>query len=401
MKNKIILLAVLCTLGMTFFAFLPALHNGWTSWDDGEYVIDNPDVHGMTIQNVENIFSTSYVGTYLPVTMLTYAINYDLHGFDPFGYHLVNILIHVVNAGLVFWFVFRFTGGVTTAFIVSVLFGIHPLHVEPVAWISGRKDLLSTTFQLGSLILYLSYLASRKRKDLWIAFGLFIMALLSKGNAIMLPLLLLLFDINAKRSDQKEMLREKIPFVVLAFLVVVVGFISQHSGHALRLHNPPFANVLIASRGIIFYVVKIIFPLHLSNLYPYPQDFPKLPLEYYLSLPGVIVLFFVVIKAGKKYPILLFGSLFFIINLLPVLQLVPMGSAVAADRYVYFSSVGIFLIIGAGIEKLLQSEILKRWVIVSVMVALMTGVIVFYSALTWEQCKVWKDNSTLWEHLRK
>ena len=386
---------------VTFFAFFPALSNGWTSWDDGLYVVDNKIVQELSWKNLQTIWTTPFAGTYLPLTMLSYAVEYSFAQFDARIYHTTNVLLHCFNTALVFWLILQLQSDVVVAFVCALLFGIHPMHVESVAWISGRKDVLSSLFFLSSLVVYLRFRTAETTARYLASLLFFFCALLSKGLTLVLPLVLLLFDWYGKEKNIRKLLYEKIPFILLAVVFGVVAVVSQKAGHALRLHNTVLDNLLIASHGIIFYFAKLVAPIHLQNLYPYPQKINNiLPIEYLVSpvlVVGIVALFMYSMKYTKA---IIFGGLFFFITLFPVLQLLPMGSAVAADRYTYLSYIGLFFIVGMGMKNIFvrrgeQSMLLKRTLL---MLALLYGSVLFF--LTQEQCAVWKNNETLWKYLK-
>ena len=206
----------LLVAGLTFLAFLPVLSNGFVNWDDNFYVTENPDIRGWSLHNVGQVLSTSYVGVWVPLTMLSYMADYSLFGLHPAGCHAVNLLLHCVNAALVFLLLFGLTGRKSAALIACLLWAVHPLRVESVAWISERKDVLSALGYLLSLDLYLLYRLKR-RKELFLLCGVaFIVALLAKPMAISLPLILLCIDYLQGRRIDKKAIIEKLPLFAIA-----------------------------------------------------------------------------------------------------------------------------------------------------------------------------------------
>ena len=395
LSPKIALAAVVM---VTMFAFLPALNNGWTNWDDGSYVVDNPVVQELTWKNMRAICTTPFVGTYLPLTMLSYAIEYSVAQFDARVYHTTNVVLHCINTALVFLLIMQLQSDVLTASVCALLFGIHPMHVESVAWISGRKDVLSSLFFLSSIIVYLNYCNNKQTARFVLSLAFFFCALLSKGQTLMLPIVLLLLDWYRNEQNHRQALIEKIPFAILSGFFGLIAIFSQQAGHALRMRNTALDNVLIASHGIIFYFVKLVAPIHLHNFYPYPEKINGiLPVEYLVSPMVVIGIVALIVYSTQHTKIILFGSLLFFITLFPVLQLLPMGGAVAADRYTYLPYIGLFFIIGIAVKNVFtfQSILLKRTVL--------TLVIVYGSFLlvqTRMQCMVWKNNETLFRYLK-
>jgi hypothetical protein len=389
----VLVAAVLCS-------FAPAFTNGWTNWDDGEYVVDNPAVRDLTWQSVKTVFSTSYVGTYLPFTILTYAAEYRLFQFDPLAYHTTNILLHCLNTLLVFWLTVLLSRSTLAGCITAFLFAVHPMHVEPVAWISGRKDILSTAFSLGTLIAYIKYSATGKLKYLVIALLLFLSAILSKALVVSLALIIFLFDYYLDRRLTIRTLAEKIPFLLFALLGAVIAVMAQRTGHAIRVGQPVIDNILIASHGLIFYLVKLFLPIGLSARYGYPERTGGwLPVEYYIAPIIVCILAYGILRASKRSPLIPFGSLFFLITVLPVLQLIPLGSAIAADRYTYVPYIGLFYIVGVVSDRYFftrkntPAATIARTGFVTVGIILMI--------LTWNRCHIWENNATLRNDINK
>jgi hypothetical protein len=207
------LLLIVCITAICLF---PMLKNEFTNWDDEFYVNNNmllrgPDWHG--------IFSQSVLGNYHPLTIITLAFNYAISGLDPFSYLLVNYLLHLINTILVFYLIWNISGkNKFIAAFVAIIFGIHPMHVESVAWVAERKDVLYTLFFLLALLKYWKFLLTNEKKHFWLCFLFFVLSLLSKPAAIVLPLVLILFDYWKGRSINLKTITEKIPFLILSLL---------------------------------------------------------------------------------------------------------------------------------------------------------------------------------------
>ncbi|MFA6440154.1 MAG: hypothetical protein WCX28_12655, partial [Bacteriovoracaceae bacterium] len=327
--------------------------------------------------------------SYAPLTILTYMIEYQIDGFNPALYHTTNVVMHIVNSCLVFWLAYLLSGNIMAVFIAGMLFGIHPMRVESVAWISGRKDVLSMFFFLLSSISYLRYIDSHKKLRLLLSFILFVCAILSKIIVLTFPLILLLFDFLKRREVTGNMLVEKIPFFVTAAVLAVVGVFGQVSVNAIKQSSGIVENSIVSLHGIMFYIEKFFIPVKLSHIYSYPKN---LTIEYYLYAALVIPLVYYVWKY-RKNDMLVFGSLFFIISLLPVLQLVRFSQIFAADRFTYFAYIGVFYIVGIGTAKSMTET--NKWVIILLLVIVFCS----FAFLTNERCRAWKDNDTLWKDL--
>ncbi|MFA6456817.1 MAG: hypothetical protein WCW40_08350 [Bacteroidota bacterium] len=380
---------ILLILAVTTVSFIPAFTNGWTSWDDDVYVTDNPAVQNISAENLKLVFTTAVNGSYLPLTMISYMIDYQIGGFDPRVYHSTNILLHLINSCLLFWLMYQLSGSIVASLVAGLLFGIHPMRVESVAWISGRKDVLSMMFFLLSSIAYLRYVRVGRQSLLSVSFILFFFALLSKIIVLTFPLILLLFDMVKKRNVTAGILWEKVPFALIATAFSVLGLIGQQSVHAVKRSNSVIENGIVSLHGIVFYIEKLFLPINLSNVYPYPSP---LPLQFFVYTIIALIAILVVWKY-REQRIIAFGMAFYIVSLLPVLQFVRFSQIFAADRFTYFAYIGLFYI--AGMYSAKGWELGKKRIIIPIMVI----VLVACSYLTWERCEVWKDSNTLWKDM--
>src|SRR5260221_6340426 len=377
---------------IALIAFLPALKAGFV-WDDKNYIQNNPELHSI---NLKEIFSSYVLGNYHPLTMLSLAIEYHFWGLNEAGYHIINVLLHLLNIILVFYTIFLLSNKTGVALIVALLFGIHPMHVESVAWASELKDLLYTFFFLASYILYLKYIKSNKNKFLFYALLLFMFSLLSKAMAVSLPLLLLLTDYFKGRKINIKILLEKLPFFILAVIFGVVAIHAQKSSHAIQdINTFTFPQrIIFASYSFITYLLKLLVPFHLSAYYPYPiRSGEHLPSQYYiyvLLFLGLIAFVIYSIRFSKK---VLFGIGFFTITVFLGLQLLPVGDAIMADRYSYIPSIGIFYLAGEGVYWL-RFKSLK-----GIVGILLTAFTVFFSVQTYLRCRVWENGISLWDNV--
>ncbi|MBK5286350.1 MAG: glycosyltransferase family 39 protein, partial [Bacteroidia bacterium] len=317
---------------LTFIAYLPALQNGFV-WDDEPYITKNPLIYSF---NLKEIFSQYVLGNYHPFTMLTLATEYHFFGLNATGYHSVNLLIHLLNVILVFYSVFFLSDKSGVALAAALLFGIHPLHVESVAWAAELKDLLYTFFFLASFICYLKYIKGFKKKYYVFALVLFSISLLSKAMAASLPVVLVLTDYFKGRKINIKSLLEKAPFFLLALIFGVVAIFAQKSSDAIQdmaVFSFP-QKLTFACYGFITYLYKLLSAQNLCVLYPYPiKNGADIPLQYY-----AYVILFLGLASAVFYSLLyskkvIYGIGFFTATVFLVLQLLPVGGAIMADRY--------------------------------------------------------------------
>ncbi len=378
----------------TFVAYLPALRGNFTSWDDMVYVVENPYIKSLSAKNIAEIFSTNFMGNYHPLSMLSLSIDYQINKFDPFVFHLNNILIHIVNSILVLLVIKQLTGKLQVAVIAALLFGVHALHVESVAWISERKDVLYTCFYLLSIYSYLRYFPKKDYKWFGLSLLFFLLSCLSKGQAVTLAVTLFLVDIFAGRKwTEIKILLEKVPFLILALIFGIVAFGAQQGADATIMANFPVQQrVAFASYGLIMYILKLIYPFALSVYYPYPilGNTGEVPLLFWLCIIPAIAFIVLVFLAWKRSKPLFFGTAFFLLNIVLLLQLLPVGRAIMADRYAYIPSIGYCFLVGVYISDRRYIKLDKvAWGIVSLYAALLMF-------LTFQQSKIWLNSQTLW-----
>jgi Tfp pilus assembly protein PilF len=401
MKNFKIILLVGLILIITFAAFYPCLKNGFTNWDDDLYVTNNPVIKSFSPQNIKQVFTSFFVGNYQPVTMLSYLFEYQFIQLNPFGYHLTNLILHLLNCLLVFWLIYILTGSISVSWITAILFSLHPLHVESVAWVSERKDVLYALFFLAGIICYCYYLRAKRRgKYYFMSLILFIFSLLSKSMAMTLPLVLLLIDYLNNRKVNKRMFLDKVPFFILSFVFGALAVFGQYSGGFVRksISSGAFSILTVPSYSILFYLNKIFLPVNLSCFYP--QNWPGGMVSGLLYFCILMVLFFGVIFSGKYTKKIVFGSLFFLTVALPILQFIPIGETIVADRYVYLASIGVFYLFAEGYVWLYRKKKPSR-LQAGFLTLLFVLIVMILGALTQSRCRVWKDSVVLWNNALK
>lgn len=389
-------LPLIILLFLTASAYIHTFQNGWTTWDDDVYVTDNHFIRDITAENLLAVWTTPFNGSYVPLTMLTYMVDYAIGGYNPVVYHSTNLLFHIINTALVYLLCVKLSkGSHLTGFVVAVIFGIHPMHVESVAWISGRKDVISGMFFLLSLIAYLKYIQQAEQKGLLISFLCFTLALFSKVTAIMLPFVAILFDLYIGRKWHWNLVLEKSAFFATAMVFVVIGYFAQHTAGALR-HSSLVEMMLMPHYSLFIYLNKFFLPINLSSYYPYPKMHDGVfPAIVYLSLPIVYGFFYLVWKARASRH-MVFGVLFFLLMVFPVLQHIRFSGIIAADRFTYLPYIGLAFPIGVWITEALQySRKHVRMIISAAGIFLMVAL----HLATMERVKVWKDSTTLWNNV--
>jgi protein O-mannosyl-transferase len=382
----------------TFIVFLPSLNNDFTNWDDGSYVVVNPDIQGFTFHNLARIFSSGYVNNYQPLTMLTYMAEYSFFKLNPVVYHSTNLVLHIINGVLVFVLIYALSGSHVTGLLVGLLFAVHPMRVESVAWISERKDVLSAFFYFISLLFYLRYINKNKRKYYWLCALSLLFSLLSKPMAVSQPFVLLLIDYFSNKKVDKKAVLDKIPFFAISAVFIAITLIAQLSGpEPDSSHFSPVQRIFAPFYGIVFYLVKSVFPANLCAFYPFPVT-PDggMPLRLLASPFPVLGIAAAVWYFRGRSRTLVFGSLFFLVAALPVLQIVPVGSAIVAERYTYVPLLGVYFVFAGFFRYLLTVKFAGNNAAKGLLAA---GIGIYgavFCCLTYGRCGVWKDSLSLW-----
>ncbi|MCB0635050.1 MAG: tetratricopeptide repeat protein [Lewinella sp.] len=380
---------------LTLLVYWPSLQNGFVNWDDQLYVTENPLIWDLA-GNFPRILTDPVAGNHHPLTVLSLALDYQLAGLDPFQYHLTNLLLHLLNTGLVFAFMYRLADRqALVAGVTALFFALHPMHVESVAWVSGRKDLLYTLFFLLSLLAYLRYLQRLSWGWLGGSLLLFVLSVAAKPAAVVLPVVLLLVDYARGRDWQWRWLWEKVPFFLVSLVFGWLTIQAQQAGGAVGdLESYTIGQrLLFGCYGLMMYLYKAIIPYPLTNLYAYPDLAEGLPFAYYLG-PFVVAAAAALLVYFRRNRLVVFAALFFVVSLLLVLQLVTVGSAIMADRYTYVPYIGLGLLVG-----LAASYLHQRWpggkIPLLALGVLITGL---FAYLSWRQVQVWQDGESLWLH---
>lgn len=395
-KNKWMLPAILV---VTFIVFANSLKNEFiTNWDDNTYIINNPGIKDLSLKGLTTIFTSYHIGNYHPFTILSFALEFKLFGLNPRAFHFSNLLFHLVNVWLVFRLIILLGRRFEMAAVVSALFAIHPMHVESVSWISERKDVLYSMFFLSSLIAYIKYTNTQQKKYFAWSIILFLFSLLSKSMAVTLPVVLILLDYYLDRKFDRGTIIEKVPLFALSVIFGIVALQSQTQAISLAPAYSLSDRMFIAGHALLTYCIKLIVPINLSAMYEYPAKAGGfLPWIYYASPFMALALFAILVKAGKNKKDVIFGISFFLITISLVIQVIPFGRALIADRYTYIPYIGLFYIIGLFYCRIADGENELSRKIKPYLKNTSIAIILLLALLSWNRNKVWRTGLTLFE----
>jgi len=390
------------------------------NFDDDVYVTDNRHIQGgLTLEGVTWAFKTIHAGHWHPLTWLSHMLDCQLYGLKPSGHHLTNLVFHIANTLLLFLVLRRMTGALWRSCFVAVLFALHPLRVESVAWVAERKDVLSAFFWMLTMWAYIRYVEQPKIHRYLLALLFFALGLMSKPTLVTLPFVLLLLDywplgrfqfspssMNPKSpsskpinsSDQISMalrlIREKAPFFLLsAVSSILTVFAGQKAGAMISLEYYPFetriANALVS---YVNYIEKMIWPRHLAIFYPYPETFPLWKVAGAVLLLSFLT--FLAIRAARKYPYLAVGWFWYLGTLVPVIGLVQAGMQAMADRFTYVPLIGLFIMITWSVTDILAGWGYRR-VVLFVSAGMLLSILMIVTRL---QVQHWQNSIMLFEH---
>ena len=412
-------LLAMALIALAVLPYLQTLSHDFVNYDDDVYVIENPHVQrGLTPDNFAWAFTTFKGGNWHPITWLSHMLDVTVWGAKPGGHHLTNVMLHAANTLLLFMIFLRMTAELWRSALVAALFAVHPLHVESVAWIAERKDVLSAFFGLLAVWAYLRYAhgASGRRYLLVICF--FILSLMAKPMFVTLPFLFLILDIwplrrwrlwpieaESQPNDQSvprfeprsgySILLEKTPLLVIAAIFCVVTIISQNAGRNISgLDTFPFSTrIANAVVGYDVYLEKLLVPVKLAVFYPHPGYWRSAVVA--MSAVLLLVVSGVSFSQRRKHPWLLIGWLWFVGTLIPVIGLIQVGLQSIADRYVYVPSVGIFIMAAWSIPTALSSLVGRA------SIATACACIALLTVIAWVQVSYWQDSRALFTHALK
>ncbi|OQX10680.1 MAG: hypothetical protein BWK80_45510 [Desulfobacteraceae bacterium IS3] len=402
-----ILIAFILAL-VTLAVYWQMRHYEFVNYDDGSYIYDNPHVmKGLSSESIVWAFAATHSGNWHPLTWLSHIADVEIFGISFSAgagfHHLTNVMFHIANTVLLFFILLRMTGDVWKSSFVAALFALHPLHVESVAWVSERKDVLSTFFAFLTLGSYAQYVKLKSRQWYLAALLFFILGLMSKPMLVTLPFVLILLDywplerksrFGSTELAEVSLFSEKLPFFIFSALSSVVTFFVQKSAGAVGSLNVFSLNARIGNALIsyISYIGKMFCPTHLAVFYPHPGVISA----WKIAEAGILLIFIslLAISSRKRYPYILIGWLWYVGTLVPVIGLVQVGSQAMADRYTYIPMIGLFIIIAHGIP-----DMLPAWRYRKAALALAATAIIFVlMIMSYRQAGYWQNSFTLFEH---
>lgn len=409
------LILVICAASLSYQS---ALNHGFLSWDDYLYVYQNAQIKGLGLSNLYWMATTFHGSNWHPLTWLSHALDYAIWGLNPWGHHLTNVLLHIANSLLVIPLTILLMAAVNQPIsgdrdplqvtwpmllaggFSGLLFAVHPQHVEVIAWIAERKELLCCFFYLLCLIGYLFY--ARDGCRLWrhLALLSFALALTAKPMAVSLPLVLLLLDVyplnrmaGSQWRERVALLREKLGFFLLSLAVMLLTLLAQGQWGSIKSLDEVdlIQRLLNAANSLVFYLQKWLLPQALSPFYPYPDWIREPNGLALLPILAVMAITLLAVRewiAGRRF--WLIAWLYYLITLAPVLGIVQVGGQAAADRYAYLPTLSFYVLAGAGVGWLLATR--WRWLTI----AMGTLAVVILVVLTRWQTAVWENDTTLW-----
>ena len=415
------LLVILFLIMVTLAVFSQVLNHEFINYDDDGYVTNNHRVQaGLTYENITWALTATELANWHPLTWLSHMSDCQLYGLDARGHHLTSILLHLLNTVLLYLVLRRSTKAIWQSAFVAALFALHPLHVESVAWVAERKDVLSTFFWLLTLWAYLGYVEHPGVQKYLVIILFFILGLLAKPMLVTLPFVLLLLDYwplgrfqvsqaegdyaasmqasSSSRIDWSVRLRlvlEKVPLLVFTIISSFVTFRVQQAAGAVKSVDVLSIKIRLANGLISYikYIAKMVWPQQLAVFYPHPGS--SLPMWQAagagLLLVGISVM---VILALRRYPYLAVGWFWYLGTLVPVTGLVQVGGQAMADRYTYVPLIGLFIVIAWGVPDLVSKWRYRKLVLPLTAVVLISALILS----TWKQLRYWQKSITLFEH---
>ena len=402
----------------TAAVFWQVRNHEFISLDDPEYVTENRQVqNGVTLNGVIWAFTTTHVANWHPLTWLSHMLDYQLYGLNPKGHHLTNVFLHLLNTLLLFFILQRMTGALWRSGFVAALFALHPLHVESVAWVAERKDVLSTLFWLLTMWGYIWYVERPRLSRYLLTLLAFTLGLMTKPMLVTLPCVLLLLDYwplkrfqlsqsggdileTAGTSEDQgasflRLLLEKTPFLALSAISSMVTFLVQKSGGAVSAFDVYPVKIRIANALVSYfsYIGQMVWPRGLAVFYPHPGT--SLPLWHAVGAGFLLVCISIaVVRAARRHPYLAVGWLWYLGTLVPVIGLVQVGAQAMADRYTYVPLVGLFVMIAWSIPDFLAANHYRK-----IVLSLAVGtVLLALTVCSWLQVQNWKNNLALFKH---
>ena len=399
----------LIVAALTFAAFLPVLRNGFVSWDDDKNFLENPHFRGLGLNQLHWMWTTFHMGHYVPLTWMTLGADYSLWGMNPAGYHLTSLLLHAANSVIVYVLARTLLASsareatsdtdvrvMLAAGFAALVFALHPLRVESVAWATERRDVLSGLFFFSSILIYVkSRGLPHRSRAYWIAVAMFVCALLSKATSMSLPAVLLILNVFPLKRlggevgwvtpQARRVYLELVPFAILAAATAMLSIVALHPPEQLGFA----AKLSVSFYSLAFYLWKTLLPSGLSPLYEMPQRVDPTAVRFVVSAIMVVCLGGLAWSLRRRTPAVAATLALFFVVTLPMLGVVQNGPQIAADRYTYHAAPALAVLAGGALLFALRRAPAIAGVVASAIVLGLT-------ALTWDQSTVWRDSQTLW-----
>jgi protein O-mannosyl-transferase len=395
-RRNLIIYIIFGILLLTTIIYSNSLNNDFSDWDDNIYVIHNEDVQNFGKEALTGYFTKQYSGHYQPITMLSYGLQAATSGNHAYAFHMFDLIVHLLNIILVFWLILLLGKRIRTASLAALLFAVHPILVEDVAWIGARNNLLFCLFGLASMIAYFYYAYEKKRPRLnyFLAILLFIMAVMSKSMAVVFPVLFVITDIYMARKKYLQLILEKIPFILIsvAFGLMAIQAATSFGSVDSTTTDIGINQLFYSLYAFAFYIIKFFIPFHLSAIHAAPEITTHgLPLLYYMTplVPlAMVVLYFLGKSFRREF---LFSVLFYSVSIVLVLKTV--GGIIVAERYAYLPFVGLAFLT-ASFYGHLEDRLKARWPR-NLMLGLILVLLAYNSITTYKRTAVWQNGYTL------
>ena len=404
------------------FSFLPALSGSFLNWDDNVNFVDNPAYRGLGFEQLQWAATSVLFGHYIPLTRLTWSANYAVGGLDPWGYHLVNVALHAANAAIFYFVARRLLAAAVAgdspraardpalamgAAAAALVFGVHPLRVEPVAWISARADLLCALFTLLAVWAYLRAVdpgGPARPQGIALCTVAFAAAVLSKGIALPLPATLLLLDVyplgRLSRLGWRALVREKLPLLLVMVAGAATVAYAVHHGAALTpmAAHGPVARITAVIYACVMSLARFFWPASLSPLYEMPARISPLELRFGSAVIAAGLLTAVLIALRRRWPAALVAWVFSVLMLAPTTAALRQGVDLAPDRYSYLAGAGYAMLAGGAsiaMIRLVRHGGFSRATAGLLAVCTLAG-LAGLGAMSWSYAEVWRDSESLW-----
>ena len=396
MIRKYQILFLILLVYIVVLSFYPTITSNFINLDDPVMVVQNPDITSLSIDNIKHIFSSYQYKLYHPIVTLSYAVEYFICNTDPYLYHVDNIVLHLLNTMLVLFIIKTLSKSFFVGFFTAFVFALHPVHVEPVAWVTARKDTLFSFFFLFSIMTYIKSNGIRYKKFLYLlSLSFFLISCMSKPTAVTLPIVLVLIDFYDGRLKLKiESFKKYIPFIFISIIFSYIAIIGHYSEQekAITTIFVRSVNFMDAHFNYLFYIYKFFLPINLSCIYPYFYNHDGItPNIVFLSAAILYFLIFLVIISLKSNKKIFFGFFFFLITLLPSIGILSTGVAPVADRYAYIPYIGLAFIVAELMFYFYKKNQITKYIVL-IFSMFIAGSLIY---LTYQRSLLWSDNEKL------